>query len=966
MEKEIYAPGMRADIRGEEWIIKDILRHKDLDTYTLGCVGISPLVKDKERYFVTELEHPRVIDPAQVTLVPDDSPLHNKSLLYLESQWRQQLPTDDKLHIGYRAAMDVLEYQLEPAQMALLRPRQRILIADAVGLGKTLEAGILLSELIARGKGKRILVVTTKSMMAQFQKEMWNRFTIPLVRLDSEKIQKIRASLPSNYNPFYYYDKSIVSMDTIKQSAEYRKHLEGAYWDVIVIDEAQNVAERGVHQAQRARLAKTLATRSDSMIMLSATPHDGRAKSFASLMNMLDPTAIADPENYGPEDITGMFTRRFRKDIQDQTASGFLERAVTVEKHPATDAEEKAFDLLSNMYLQMDENKVKGPGRLFRTMLEKALFSSPDACSTSIQARLGKLEKKYSAEEMPDIETLKTFKEAVDAIGPVENSRYQGLLRLLRSEEYGWNPEDTKDRLVIFTERVPTMKFLETHLKEDLGLADDAVVTMDGGMSDLDQQRIVENFGLEKSPVRILVASDVASEGLNLHYLSHRLIHFDIPWSLMVFQQRNGRIDRYGQKKRPDIRYMTTQSANDDIGGDQRILEVLICKEEEVQKNIGDPAMISGKFTKQEEEEVVAAAMESNMDAAKFELTLGAPHDEDSEDSEDLWDDDDDTDDDLWKSINEQGAVLNKAQVVHDVTLFSDMEYLKKGLTYLNQSESYAVKDLKTMHGVDIRLTPDLRTRLAALLPPEAMPNGDVLRLSSDPQVCMREMQQSMQSVLAESTWPKTQYLWQLHPVFSWLNDRLSLEFGKEQAPIIGISQGMEHGETIFIMNGNIPNEKATPLVDAWFALEYRDGTYVRRLSMKEMVAKTGIGQEDMVNPGTLDEDIVCRAADLRQDAVAQAHRIMKEYDAEYKQRVYPVLEEEEARLDSLLDKRLALLDRPLQTATHDAGKKGREIENRKKSTEKLFEDTKERMHEQLKIGDNAYVRIVGVLAATC
>lgn len=98
----------------------------------------------------------------------------------MESQWRQQIPTDANLHIGDRAAMDAMNYQLEPAALALGRPRQRILIADTVGLGKTLEAGILVSELMMRGKGKRILVVTVKSMMLQFQKEFWNRFSIPL------------------------------------------------------------------------------------------------------------------------------------------------------------------------------------------------------------------------------------------------------------------------------------------------------------------------------------------------------------------------------------------------------------------------------------------------------------------------------------------------------------------------------------------------------------------------------------------------------------------------------------------------------------------------------------------------------------------------------------------------------------------------------------------------------------------
>ena len=156
-----------------------------------------------------------------------------KSLLFIESNLKQTAPTDSNLYIGHKAAMDTLPFQLEPSLKALKMPRQRLLIADAVGLGKTLEAGILVSELIRRGKGRRILVVTTKSMLTQFQKEFWSRFTIPLVRLDSVGIQRIRSRIPTNHNPFNYYDKAIVSVDTLKQNREYRTYIENAYWDVM-------------------------------------------------------------------------------------------------------------------------------------------------------------------------------------------------------------------------------------------------------------------------------------------------------------------------------------------------------------------------------------------------------------------------------------------------------------------------------------------------------------------------------------------------------------------------------------------------------------------------------------------------------------------------------------------------------------------------------------------------------------
>ena len=256
MDSIEFSPGMRIIVRDEEWTVKKV-ESNTLGSQSLHCVGISPLVKDKKSIFITELESIDLVNPAATKLVADDSPFFRKSRLYVESQWRQQIPTDSDLHIGDKAAMDPMNYQLEPVALALTRPRQRILIADTVGLGKTLEAGILVSELMMRGKGKRILVVTVKSMMLQFQKEFWNRFTIPLVRLDSGNIQKVRAKLPANHNPFFYYDKTIISIDTLKRDVEYRTHLENATWDIIIIDEAHNVADRGNNQSQsqRARLA---------------------------------------------------------------------------------------------------------------------------------------------------------------------------------------------------------------------------------------------------------------------------------------------------------------------------------------------------------------------------------------------------------------------------------------------------------------------------------------------------------------------------------------------------------------------------------------------------------------------------------------------------------------------------------------------------------------------------------------
>lgn len=937
-----YAPGMRAIIRDEEWMIKKIDKNS-LGNKTLHCIGISPLVKDKEAIFLTDLEQIQIVNPAEVKLVPDSSPFYKRTLLFLESQWRQQIPTDANLHIGHRAAMDLMPYQLDPAKLSLQRPRQRILIADTVGLGKTLEAGILMSELIARGKGKRILVVTVKSMMTQFQKEMWNRFTIPLVRLDSSKIQKIRASLPSNYNPFFYYDKTIVSIDTLKRDVEYRTHLENAYWDIIVIDEAQNVAERGDHQAQRSRLAKLLADRSDTMIMLSATPHDGRAKSFASLMNMLDPTAIADPNNYTPDDIKGLCIRRFKKDVKDQVSGSFLERNITLERCHASTHEEHAYDIFADMQLEMDLGKTRGAGQLFKTSLEKSLFSSPSACIKSIEARLKKLYKKYDADDIKDIRQLEELKSALEMITPNDFMRYQKLLSLLRSREYAWDPTATDDRIVIFTERIETMKYLAEQLRKDLKMSDKQIVEISGSMTDKEQQEIVENFGRSESPVRVLVASDVASEGLNLHYLSHRLIHFDIPWSLMVFQQRNGRIDRYGQQKRPDIRYMLIDSDNKRIKGDMRIIEILITKEEQALKNIGDPSLLLGKFSIEDEELVVIDAIEEGADADAFEQTLDAGEEEF------------DPFEALMAAAAEADEDASEAETITDETLFSDINYLCKALSYLNQSESQPFEKLKTVSGIDIKMTPDMLRRLKALVPEEALPAGETLRLSDDKAFCMEEMRKSMQNNMAETAWPQTQYLWPLHPIMTWVNDKAGLLFGRGQAPIIGLPGKLAAGEIFYIVTGSIPNMKSTPLVDEWFGLLYRDGKFVKALSMNEVVQATGLSGANIPNTNCIGEAEISAASSLLEDVVAEAKTYLGGYYKKYVQKMNPLLDEE-------VDKLIELQNKHHEYYQMTLFEQKRKLEEKERSVDELFDRFTSWVTDTLTIQNNPYIRIVTVL----
>ncbi len=936
-----YAPGMRLIIRDEEWMIKKIDTN-EIGEQALNCIGISPLVKDKEAIFLTDLEKIEAVDPTKVKLVKDESPRYTKSLLYLESQWRQKNPTDKNIHIGHKAAMDLMPFQLEPTKISLNRTRCRILIADTVGLGKTLEAGILMSELIIRGKGKRILVVTSKSMMTQFQKEMWNRFTIPLIRLDSHKIQKIRASLPSNYNPFFYYDKVIVSIDTIKRDVEYRTHLENAYWDIIVIDEAQGVAERGSRDSQRSRLANILKDRSDTMIMLSATPHDGRAKSFASLMNMLDPTAIANPEEYTKDEVKGLCIRRFKKDVKDQMGSKYLERTVNLVSCEASPKEEVVFDIFAQMQLDMDTSKPKGTGQLFKTSLEKSLFSSPKACLKSVEERLKKLRHKYPDGEIKDIALLEELRDALALIEPRDFSRYTSLLELLRSKEYNWNPKTVDDRIVIFTERIETMKFLSKQLREDLHMSDKQIVEISGGMTDMEQQRVVEEFGRTEAPVRILVASDVASEGLNLHYLSHRLIHFDIPWSLMVFQQRNGRIDRYGQEKRPDIRYMMISSKNERIKGDMRIIRILVEKEEQAFKNIGDPTLLLGKFNVEDEELVISETIENGSDAVAFEESL---HDEESEfDPLDF----------LLNTASMEETVSATNYTVDDETLFTDKQYLIKALSYINKSEQHPLRQLSEISGVDVMLTEDMRRRLSAVIPEEAMPSGEILRLSDDKRYIIQEMRKSMQNSIDNAAWPDAQYLWAIHPVISWLNDKTGLLIGRGEAPIIGVKNFMQINESIFIVEGSMPNERSAALVDDMFGVRYVDGKFAEFLDINAVVNKTKINSELLANEQNVTDEMISALSEQLEDVVAKAKEKLAESYRMYKESTDPLIDAEVDKLAELEEKH-----RDYQLSLFTDERRKSEAERR---VDELFDSFTKWVKETLDIRNNPYIRIITVL----
>nr|MBF0223050.1 DEAD/DEAH box helicase [Desulfobulbaceae bacterium] len=849
MPQTTYAPGMRLEIRGEEWVVKRVNTISGCHSKALTAIGISELVRDKESIFLDglELDHGngiKILDPADIELKQDNSERFIHGKLFVESLLRQTPPIDNKLYLGHQGAVDDVPFQLDPALQALELPRQRILIADAVGLGKTIEIGILLSELIRRGRGKRILVVTLKSLMAQFQKELWHRFTIPLVRLDSSGLQKVRNNIPTNANPFSYYDKTIISIDTLKNDSEYRVYLENCHWDIVVIDEAHNVAERGNQKSQRAKVAKLLAEHSESMILASATPFDGNPRSFASLMNMLDPTAIADPENYGPEDIKGLYLRRFKKDINEQVKESFKERTIRKEMCIASSLEESVYEKLSTLKLEMiDRRKVKGQ-HLFKTVLEKSMFSSPAACLKTVNERLKRQSKVLDNLKLEDakacardIEKLKELSGLLQAITAENYGKYQSLLSLLKDKTaLNWTGKSSDDRLVIFTEHLETLTFLKTNLQKDLNLNDGAILELNGSMSDIDQMSRVQDFGDPNSKVRLLIASDVASEGINLHYLSHKMIHFDIPWSLMTFQQRNGRIDRYGQEREPLICYLLTESSNENVKDDNRNLEILIKKDQQAQKSIGDPSALGG-YDVDSQEQLTAKAMEGEISSDEFEKSL-----EEKPDFLDI----------MWgeKPIHTgKETIVKKGQLPR---LFkSDWDYFTRALTEVQRRNKLQVARQDDRQILTITLNDELK-HLFKNLPKEIVTKNGEIHLCAHREYLKQEIKalRNRSTEESDNSWLQAHLLWENHPLMDWISHKASSHFRRGEAPVLTLPT-IPQGESWFLIYGMMPNKRGLPVVQDWFAVYYEQASCKGIKTLEEFLRATKIDRQEHPNSGS-------------------------------------------------------------------------------------------------------------------
>lgn len=857
-------PGARVVVRGDRWMVKRVER--DGACRQLHCIGLAGIAKGKEAIFVDKLEGGdlKVLDPAKVVLIADQSSGYRDTKLYLEAALRSTPPHGDASQVLGQAAIDDLPFQHEPVLRALKQPRIRLLMADDVGLGKTLQAGLVAAELAVRKRANRILVVTTRAMLVQFQKEFWTRFSIPLARLDSAAIRRMRNSIPANYNVFDQFDRAIVSVDTLKKDSQYRLALEQSKWDLIIIDEAHNVADRKASSGNknlRARLASLLARQTDALLLLTATPHDGSARSFSSLIRMLDETRVPNPAELKRDDIEDLVVRRFRaspevvRDIRKKVPA----RSVVRRSFSLDPLEDAALQSIADLKLDMDE-KPGGKARaidLFRTTLAKSAFSSPAACIETIENRLRRIASGQARGSDRDVSSLKQVRDAFSAITPDIYQKYAELLKLLK--EIKWTGRDKRDRLVIFSERIATLRWLQERLASDLGLGADAVAAVDGSQSESDEaiQKALEDFGQENASIRILLASDIASEGLNLHFQCHRLIHFDLPWSLLRFQQRNGRIDRYGQDRQPQIYYFIGESSHPRVR-DMWVLEKLVEKDEAAQLGISDPAVFLGVGDADEEETVVAEAVSSGAGAEAFGRAMDANAEKKSADVTDEWAL-------LMGAYGEapSGAPAPEPRAALAARLFPDTFSFVAAMLERQAEEDAAPKIDLDARTLEFKLPDDLRAMDSfgyansrqvdpQYMPAEAVGRGERIELTDNKDVIDAAIQRARGD---ERAWPTVQYLWDAHPLMDWLNDRAAGIFPAGEVPIVRPAKGLPKGEAAVLLHGAISSRSGRVQIDRWGVVMLRQG---KAASVQDDVAAflESIGfYDETPNAGVLTEN---------------------------------------------------------------------------------------------------------------
>jgi superfamily II DNA or RNA helicase len=551
------------------------------------------------------------------------------------------------LRIGFRSgagpfrslagiAVEPRAYQLVPLLMALRQQTVRMLISDDVGIGKTIEAGLIAKELLAQGEAKGLAVLCSPALAEQWQEELRTKFGIDAELVLASTVARLERGLDLGQSLFDRYPHVIVSTDYIK-STRHRDDFVRHCPDLVIVDEAHTcVAADDTVSTQnqlRYELLRRIAKDTDRhLLLVTATPHSGKESGFRNLLGLVRPE-LADVDletDRGRRLLAQHFVQRKRGDVRQYLTkeSGLADDSLAEKTAFPSDRKSKdekyklspAYRALLDDAIAYASERVQAAGEQGRReariawwsaiALLRSLVSSPRAASQTLSTRSAAAVA-ASAEEAdrlaapltrdsadsdalegldaaPGAETdgagarLADLAERAAALeGPEDDLKLAALVRHLKALlKDGYHP-------IVFCRYIPTAEYVAEHLEKKLG-SKTVVKAVTGTLSPQQRLTRIEELatlaGDDPAARRVLVATDCLSEGVNLQHHFDAVVHYDLAWNPTRHDQREGRVDRYGQK-RDEVRVITLYGIDNGIDG--KVLEVLIAKHRQIRKDLG-------------------------------------------------------------------------------------------------------------------------------------------------------------------------------------------------------------------------------------------------------------------------------------------------------------------------------------------------------------------------------------------
>src|SRR5574338_317182 len=601
-----FMPGNLVRARVREWVVQTDSRRDWLRLRPLGGAD------DDTISLIPELE----LQPVTPATFPWPEPEH-------AGNHAAALLLRDALHLKLRAgggpfrsfgniAVEPRGYQLVPLLMALRLSTVRLLIADDVGIGKTIEAGLIARELMDRGEISRLAVLCPPHLVEQWQSELETRFNLHAIALTASSAGRIERDLPHGVSLFDHHAVVVVSLDYIK-SERHREHFIAIAPECVIVDEAHTCTAGGAGKQLRFELLQRLVKDEyRRLLVLTATPHSGDEAAFYNLLSLLDPRFLAlqgrtsanDPLR---QELARHFVQRRRKDIaewQEETGDGrgFPRRMKTEITYELSGDWGAFFDAVQAYCRELAERIEQGEGRTrliwYATLaLLRCVASSPAVAVKALTTRLeGTLETDeiFTDERLHDGEADDLNSSDLEPPAQLEDAhRLHSLIQ--EAERLSGKAGDPKlaalihhlDALlkdgyqpVVFCSYVATAYYVAAHLKKAFPEA--TIDSVTGEYTPEERRERVEDM-IDAEP-RILVATDCLSEGINLQHLFTAVLHYDLAWNPTRHEQREGRVDRFGQQA-TEVRCTMLYGQDNPVDG--FVLNVILRKGEAIQKELG-------------------------------------------------------------------------------------------------------------------------------------------------------------------------------------------------------------------------------------------------------------------------------------------------------------------------------------------------------------------------------------------